>query len=330
MSDKIIQPCNPVIGVAKGQVATLDLQIGPRFHVLWLEITATAAANKTLVLADVLDLISIKINGKPQRAYTATELDQIQTAFGDNFQANGYNYDGGVFTWANGVRQGPQVAKTTMFLIPLFFCKPWRKSYAAADMMAWFTAWQDGSVLRSFQVELTVPNTGNVDAASAITVNAYAETDNVVGPVSNGQPIALINKFKRLAVPYTGMGDLYVLNLEKRQVCNQISFFCPIKNGVYDAISRLQVIKDNAILRDVIRARNDQSLIAREFNEAGLPEARFDVVFDYSDSPLDGLLLEGSKDFRVISTIGVAGATSKLLTFISQIYGGIDLAVTMP
>ena len=43
MANKFIIPLTPVVGVVPGQTATLDVPIGPRYHVIWLE----AAVKKT-------------------------------------------------------------------------------------------------------------------------------------------------------------------------------------------------------------------------------------------------------------------------------------------
>jgi len=319
-------PANPVIGVAWGAMATHDFMIGPRYRTLHYEFIATAAAGKTITLADVGGLINLKINGKVQRAHLATELDAIQTSYGVDFQANIYNYDGGAFTWVGGVRQGAQAAKQTMVQLTIYLEEPWRKSYAAQDSMAWFTSWADGSVLKSLQAELFIPaKSANVDAGSAIVVNSFVRYDEAIGPLdSNKKPIALVNKWERTQWPYGGIGDLYIVNLNKRQLCEQISIFSPNAAGVYDAVSNVKVVRDGKTIRDVTRVRNDQGLLDHGFNEAGLTEDRFDVVFDESDLPSDGLVLEGARDFKIIPTVAVAGAAAKILTLISQTYGGID------
>lgn len=329
--DKIIQPANPVIGVGYGQTATLDLQIGPRYHAICLEVMAEAAADVTIGLADVLGLINIKINGKVQRAHTAVELDEIQTSYGSKYAHNVYDIEGGTTPlWTSRTaRTGATNAHKTMVQLKIYLAEPWRKSYAATESMAWYTAWADGSVLKSLQLEIAIPAAGvNVLANSAISINAWTETDNAIGPVdASKNPVALINKFKRTAIPYTGSGELPIVTLEKRHICNQISIWTPqCADTTYDTISAVKIKKDNATIREVTRVRNDESLIGREFNEAGLYQNRFDVVFDYSDLPTDGLVLEGARDFQLIPTIALSGvgAASKLLTLISQIYGPID------
>ena len=67
--DKIIKLLPTVIGVVTGQDATVEVPIGRRVHVIWLEGTV----KKTGVapaLSDIMGLIKVKINGKPQRQMT--------------------------------------------------------------------------------------------------------------------------------------------------------------------------------------------------------------------------------------------------------------------
>ena len=327
--DKVIQPCQPVVGAAFGQTATLDLAIGPRYHAIWLEVIVDAASGVTLAttqtyLDKLISLIALKINGKVQRAHSAFELDSIQKSYGDDFAANAYNYAGSAINWSSGAYQGPQSGAITVFYIPIFLAEPWRKSYAATESMAWYTAWQDGSTLRSFQMEITVPA---IDAAvfdAGITINAYAETDTALGPLdANKKPVALITKWNRLGIPYTGTGDLYIVTLPKQDVYLQISAF-----QATDPISAAKVKVDSRIVRDITKARNDQTLIGRGMNESAMGEFRFDIVFDYSDLPTDGLVMQAGtqqvQDFQVVLTMATASATSKIVSLVSQVYGGID------
>lgn len=329
--DKIIQPCQPVVGAAYGQTATLDLAIGPRYHAIWLEVIVTAAAGVTLatsqaVLDKLISLINLKINGKVQRSHSAFELDSIQGSYGTEFAANAYNYDGGAINFGASTYAPPVAAKATVFYIPIFLAEPWRKSYAAQESMAWYTAWQNGSTLKSFQMEISIPalDAATFLAASSITINAYAETDSALGPLdASKNPVAFITKWNRLAVPYTGAGDLYITTLPKRDVYLQISAF-----QITDDITAAKVKVDSRIVRDVKKGLNDQTLIGRQMNETAMIEKRFDIVFDYADVPTDGLVMQAGtsqvNDFQVILTMGAAAAASKIVSVISQTYGGID------
>ena len=352
--NRIERQCNPVQGAAYGQTPTLELQLGPRYRGLLFEVIATAAAAKTLQINDVLSLITVKIGGNPQRTHTANELDMIHKSFGAQYGLNAYNYDAGILHWTggNGVPDGPVAAKQTIFYLPLFFREPWRASYAARDMMAWYTAWANGSVLPSFSVEMQIPAaSANVLANSAITINAYAETDNAVGPLdTNKNPVGMITKWKRQGLVYGGAGDLVITNLNKAEIYNQISRFSAyaanlgplpgrtpaqlladqndLVTPAFDAITRAKVEVDNATVRDVTKTISDQMLIGDDFNEGGLPPDRLDIVFDKSDLPTDGLIMQANgatvKDFRITATVAGGVAANKTINALSQIYGAIE------
>lgn len=320
--NKIIEPSNPFQGVGYGQTATVDLPIGRRYHALRFEITAEADTGKTLSIADVCSLVNIKIGGKVQRSFTPLEASGIYTAYGSGFGVKAYNYDGSTLTLSSGAVQVAQAAKVTIFEITVWFAEPWRKSYAATESLAWYTAWQDGTVLKSLQAELVIPAASvNVKSGTAITCNCYAETDNAVGPLdANKQPIQLITRWERTQVSYSGTGELPIVNLPKRDMLQQISIF----GQTNDTVTNVKLKVDNAVIRDVTNTRNWESLLGREWNPSGLSKDRFDIALDYSDLPTDALNLNGARDFQVIPYLSAAAASSKVLTLISQVYGRID------
>ena len=348
--DRIVKQTNPVQGAAWGQTPTVDLQLGPRYRWLLVESIATAAAGKTLQIADLVDDIVVKIGGNPQRTHSAVQLDAINKSYGAQYGLNAYDFNGGALTYVSGVPQGPQAAKQTVFYLPIFFREPWRSSYAAKEMMAWPTAWKDGSVLPSFSLDIKVPaKSANVDAGSAITLNVHAETDNVLGVLdANSRPVGMITKWKRQGLVYAGAGELVVTNLNKREVYNQISLFSAYKNGkgpfagntpaqiitdqndltAFDAITRAKVEVDNRTVRDALKIVSDQGLCGDDFNEAALPADRLDIVFDKSDMPTDGLVMEAGgqavKDFRLTATVATALAENKTIQALMQVYGAIE------
>jgi hypothetical protein len=357
--NRIERQCNPVQGAAFGQTPTLELQLGPRYRSLLLEISVVnnySGSGYIPTILDVLDLITIKIGGNPQRTHTAWELDMIHKSYGAQYGLNAYKTVSGAIAYSAGVPVVPAAGLSdhtvgTVFYLPIFFREPWRASYAARDMMAWYTAWQDGSVLPSFSVELKVPVAStNIYAAGGITINCYAETDNAVGPLdANKNPVAMITKWKRQGLVYGGAGDLVITSLAKKDIYNQISLFAgyhtgkgPLLAGItpaalitdqndltaFDQVTRAKVEVDNATVRDVTKVVNDQMLVGDDFNESSLYADRFDVVFDKSDLPTDGLIMQAGtatvKDFRITATIAGGTADNKTINALSQIYGAIE------
>lgn len=357
--DRIIRQCNPVQGATFGQTPTLDLQLGPRYRSLLFEIFVvnqyTGGAGLIPTINDALDLITVKIGGNPQRTHTAWELDQVNKSYGAQYGLNAYKTVSGAIAWSNGVPVAPAAGLAdhtvgTVFYLPIFFREPWRNSYAAQEMFAWYTAWSNGSVLPSFSVDLKVPAaSANIYAAGGITINCYSETDTAVGPLdANKNPVAMITKWKRQGLVYSGAGDLVVTNLNKREIYSQISLFSGYKNGkgpfagntpaqlvtdqndltAFDAISRVKVEVDNRTVRDTSKILNDQTLCGDDFNEAALPADRFDVVFDKSDLPTDGLVMEANgatvKDLRLTATLATAAAENKTINALMQVFGAIE------
>ncbi len=332
--DKIIQPSNPVTGVLVGPTATCDLPIGPRYLALDLMIVATGIAATVLKLSDVLALINVKINGKVQRAHLATELDQVQTDYSSLNSVKAYNCTGAgntlALVYSGGAPQAPQAASQTAFFVRLNFAEPWRKSYAAQNQRAWPTAWQDGSVLKSLSLDLAIPNTGNVDGTKAFSINVSSVTDNQLGTLdpTTKKPITNICKWYRQQVPYTAAGDLPIVNLIKTSpgilaVAEQHTFFMP---GT-DTIERIIATADTRTIRDVIKPVNDQLLLDHLFNPSFQNAFVWELVYDYTDLPTDGLVLATANGAvgtykMVLSLSNVAAANA--MTVISQVYGPID------
>lgn len=334
--DKIIQVSNPVQGVVAGQTAFWDAPIGQRYHAMIIEVTATGAAGQTLGRDDLLGLLDLQIEGKSQRQATALELDQIQTKYGADFAALLFNSTGAGNTLApvynGGAVQGPQVASQTTMLLRINFSEPWRKSYAAREARALPTAWPDGTVLKSMQLKLGCPNTGKISGAAPYTMRVHTVTDTMLGTLdANKNPVRLFNKWYRLSVPYTGAGDLPIVNPVKitpglLAALEEQTFFCQAG----DDISRVIVTADSRQVRDVIKAVNDVLLLDNGYNPAlntGNAD-RFDLDYDYSDLPTDGLILSSAngrvQTHKIVATLIAAAAANKTISLISQVYGPLD------
>jgi hypothetical protein len=307
VANKIIQPLAPVVGVVPGQTATLDIPIGPRYHVIWLSGTVKRATVAP-ALTDIMGLLTVKINGKPVRTHTADELNQLNTLMGASFTARANNT--------------PSAGAATTWNVPIFLAEPWRKSYSATESMAWPTSWPGGKKLATLQIEIAVPAIPGTNATSEHAISAYAETDNVLGQVdSKGEPVFLLSKWNRLGVPYAGAGDLFITTLPRREIYQQISLFT--QSG--DPASAIKVKVEDRTIRETSKTLNDDTLVAREMNSAGISANRFDLVFDYDDLPSSALPMQYGdayvQDFQVIPTLSAANASNKIVTCIYQTYG---------
>ncbi|MCX6922669.1 MAG: major capsid protein P2, partial [Verrucomicrobia bacterium] len=80
--------------IAKGSTATFNLDLGLRYHVLWLElgdsvaIVGAGANDLRAKLAATVDYIRLKANGKVQRTMMAKELYDISALMGAPYAAS--------------------------------------------------------------------------------------------------------------------------------------------------------------------------------------------------------------------------------------------------
>lgn len=313
--DKNIRACDPLRGVLPGQTATLDLPIGRRYHNLRFAATAKGAAGETIAFADLIDTITVKLNGVVQRTMTGTELNALNNLNSSALGLRTHN-----LTAQHAVTDALAATDTARFMFGIHFAEPFRKSYAATEALSWPTVWPDGTNVGTFQVEIAIPNTGHIDETAPFTILAWMETDAVLGPMSEDKkPIMNIVRWERFGVPYTASGEMPVTTLNRRDILLQSSIFS--QSG--DPITSVKVEVDDIIKRDVAKWQNDFGLIAREMNESALSADRYDIVFDASDLPTDGLILQGTNSFKITPNLSAANAANKMLTFVNQVYGRI-------
>jgi ribosomal protein S6E (S10) len=327
--EQIVSIAGNTPGAATASKATIDLTVGPRYLVLWLIGTVKRAGTSATapVLGDIFDLTStvkVKINGKTQREFTLDELDAIQRSYG---AAYGVNVTGGTDT--GGV---PQAGDTCTYRVPILFYQDWRPGYSARDMMAWPTAWPDGSMFKTLQVEVPLAakdsTTDNVTSEHAFSV--WAEYDNVLGPMGkDGKPILNIEKWSRLVVPYSAAGELPLTNLDRRDYLQQFTFFG--QSG--DLLLKMRVKMNGRVYRgDVPKVTNEETLRKRGMIIADQPDYlgdhlaanRYDTVFEDTDNPLDSLPLFTASSFEVTPTLGAADADNKTLVLLQLRYGPPD------
>jgi len=247
MSVKRITPLPAFSGVAAGVTATADIPVGPRYHVIWLDIASADRKGAT----DIVDEIRLKVNGKVERVCKLDELLALNALMGDEYKE----------TALPGSPDG-----TERTFVPIYLAEPWRKQVAAQDGLAWSTG-----NLSTFQLELDVKA-----GVSSPSLAGWVEVDNSVVKAKDGNdvqaPMGMIVKWYRTMIPVNGTTQ-DITTFPRRDYYQQISFF--------DAkISRVEVKVENFIVRDLTKARNDAVLTSREMVPAA---SRFDVVFDHDD-----------------------------------------------
>ena len=342
--DLVIQPnLTQVNNVGLNSVFSADLPIGSAYCFIDLLVTATSASGKTMsALTDFLDLITININGKPQRTFKASEYDAINTKFGSNYSALIFNSTGSgntlVPVYSSGVPQAAQANSQTTCKLRIYFQEPWRKTWAGANYRKLYTAWPAkvkggaAQVLSSFQVQALIPSTTNNAGATGLSVVIYTGTDTSLGALdTNGAPITNMLKFYRLPVTYTAAGDQNVTNVVKYDKGNVLCIleqFDIFSGSSGDDVTRVQVTADSRKVRDVTSAENNDDLVRHGFN-APWNADQFTICFDVTDDVTSGLFLStatGSyvNTFTVLATLNQASGSNKVLNCLAQVWGPVD------
>lgn len=338
--DKIIRVLTAPDGVNTNanNFATQKFDIGgQRYLGVKLFVQGLAAAATTIGLADLIGLLRLRVNTKLVWEIQATELDAIQSSYGAQYAAKVFNYDGGVFNYNGGSLQAAQAAKQTGVFLTIWFAEPWRESYAAKEMYALPTRWSSNDAsgnaipgvaqkpdtyLSSLTLEIGYPNTGNLNAAPAYSITCWPIYDmQPGGRTANGTDITLFKQWKRYTVGYNAAGDL---NLDKQlDLVGRIMEIRAFTNAT-DEITRMQVKRDDAIVRDVYKEINDDFLGAHGFNAPYSNQYRFDMILDQTDRPDSALVLQSgsyqARKLEVIATLGSAAAATKVVTVLAQYY----------
>lgn len=140
---------NSFNAVGAGQTATLDLPVTQLYRMLQLNYTrAGVAATEAQMKSDIAE-VRLKLNGKVQRVFSATEL----------FSINSFN--------GHSVVAGR---------LPIFFAEPTRRTAQGEDAGAWGTADVD-----TFQVEVDIDGAA---ISPGITANVLIDPMNrQMGPI---------------------------------------------------------------------------------------------------------------------------------------------------
>jgi hypothetical protein len=221
----------------------------------------------------------------------------------------------------------PGANKTMTFRVPIWFADPSRKSLADQERTAWPTMWTDSSSatgttsqLRSLQLELDHPNTGNL-AASGLSVEVWAETTTDVGSYtdytdSTGAKSRIPNDYilswSQLSLPYAANGELQIVTLDKNFLLGGLHLF----TNAAATISNLKLNVNGVILRDVTKLMNDAVLLGRGYNAGYMGAQQFNMIPDYTDVPTDMLNLKGASQFTVTPTLAGVNAEAKMLSLV--------------
>jgi hypothetical protein len=239
--------------IAAGKKNVVDLPLGLRYHVIWLELGNNAVADNAL--SDLVEDIVVKINGKPFRTHTAEQLNDLNGINASNFLAKVSGTDG---------------EADRRFFLPIFFAEPWRKDQADVTALA-----LRANGIESLQIEVNL-----VAGLAAPVLGGFYEFDY------DNRPIGLVSKFIRQDYSAVGLSR-DITTIDKRDFIESIHLFPT--TGTARSVAEVKVTANGEEIRDRITfLENAAALLARELfpDSNGL---RYDLVFDYDD-PINGAL----------------------------------------
>lgn len=283
--------------VFSAHTITLDVPIGPRWHVIWLK----AIAGTGKVMTDLIGEIRVKLNNKVQRVMTADELNKLNLLMGTEYVAINNQ------------------SATLAFELPIFFGEPWRKSIAAQQGTAWSTG---GGSVSSFQIEIDIKAYASTAGVTTITAKGEYEESFYLPSgkeiAASDVPIGFITKWYNTQIPSPGGGTAFgdFMGLPKNEPIQQISFVD------YTNFVAYEIRLNNAIFREDTKLGNEARLkrwgmlpnptsTATPFNlaaDVGLTRGMVDIVFDGDDllTSLLPVVLNG----RAINSLNVRLMTS--------------------
>jgi len=241
--------------VAAGKKAVCKPPLGLRYHAIWLELGNNAIAANTI--ADLVDDVVVKINGKPQRTHTGVQLDELN---GINGAAYGFQASG---TSGQADRR---------IYLPIWFAQPWRKNPSDAQALA-----LRANGIEDFAIEV------NVKAALAAPIVAgWYEFDY------DTRAVGLMSKVMRYDYGSSGT-VLDIQGLEKRDFIESIHLF-PDTSGTPRFVTEVKFTVNGEELRDrITHLQNRASIQGRELVADTATPFRYDLVFDFDD-PINGAL----------------------------------------
>lgn len=247
--------------VAKGKKAVVTLPLGLRYHVIWLRFGNVADYDNSL--ADLVDDIVVKINGKPQRIHSAVQLNAL-----------------------NGVNGASFLEKTTgtednddyVHYLPIFFAQPWRKNPAEVAATA-----LRANGISSFQIEVNLRSVNSIDdPLDALFLDGWYEYDY------DNRELGVLQKWLRQ--DYSAVGTSRdIQTIDKRDFIEAVHLFAT-DEATPKYVSEVKWTANGEELRDRITyLQNRAKLLGRELVPDTSAAPRYDLIFDYDD-PINGAL----------------------------------------
>jgi hypothetical protein len=277
--------------VAAGATSTFSLDLGKRYHAIWLELGDSATVAGTTVaavLANLVDQIRVKVNGKVQRTMLATELHAIYGLMGSAFCGK-FN---GIASLGSGLTAGGRI------YLPIWFSEPWRNNNNEVPLTAWNAAGID-----SLQLE--------VDLHSGLTapiLTGFYEYDAPVGGMG------AIVKWIRQTFGASGTAQDFN-TISKMDWLQSIHLFAT-SDSKY--VNKVKFTANGNIIRDLMNTLENQTLLAgRNLAPDTTATPRFDLVFDYDD-PVNSALNANGLNEMTLHVEYSASASGSMVAIIQR------------
>lgn len=355
---KIFRDGPPVLNVVAGQNATLDLDVGPRYHAVRLIATASftqAGAAADPDLDDVLGTIVVNVNGDPKRTHTASQLNAILTKWNARLAATLYSKTANdLVTAVADTNAGGNYTRTSTWVLDIWFAEPTRDSYAARAALAWPTSWNNQAVGNypanytcDIQVQIGVPNIANVTDPA---IRAEILTDKVQGAIVGapgtsgpgvigsdvlaaagivappvGAPVMPITYWYNFPEDYSSTAVVIRKWPFVGGTVQELDLFC--QSG--DDVASFTVLLDGSINRKTTKASNDELNEGYGWNNgygngtAGINYPAADLLsmaFDFDDDPGSALSTATFGTLELDLTLTDAAAANKSIQFVAQVY----------
>lgn len=277
-----------------GQTTTCNLDLGKKYHVIWLVLGYDAAnAGKTLNPAnaanDMVGEIRLIVNGKVQRRVRGRELDQLNKLNGSQYGAiDNVPIATAAALGATGYR----------IHVPIFLAEPWRKSNAEAAVTGWNLA---GPTVASASIEVDF---NTIDTPFISGYYEWSPPDGGLGAIC-----------KWIRMTFGAAGTTQDFNtIEKRDYYHSLHLFPPTGAGY---VNKVQLTADGVVIHDLLTTGNNQALLKqRDLNPDVAAVPRFDLVLDADDPINNALLANGLQEFTL--HVEYSEATSGNLVVIAQ------------
>ena len=327
--------------ITKGGLATMQMPIGPRIGVLYVEASVVAAATgaATVSMPVVTDIVSgtlpifIKHNGRPLVQRLVSEMllvdNKLQDVNASTFGSVAYYQDAGgglaatpenliarvadaSNTSSTGLGLGNNKATLAVFQIPIFFAQMFRKDIGTGEDLSLPTSFAGGLVSAPITVEVPIANITNgtgpgTTALSAWSIKFHYDYDGLTWPVAaDGTPRSNVVKRGRFTKTYAAAGDLTIQIPQKDAL---MQFVVLLAAG--DKWSKLIIRKNGTTLKEITPDRMFQSLLDHQLNAAAMAANMIPVIFDLNDDLNARLPLQTNDTIEIVATLTTVQAAAQ-------------------